>query len=45
MKQNRTLYPLFAALAIFSLWGGAQGLQAQTLADAPSTVMLTKNIE
>ncbi len=45
MMQNRNLYPLFAALAIIFLWDSAQGLQAQKLADAPSAVMLSRNIE
>lgn len=43
--QNRNRYSFFAAWAAVMLWTGPHDLQAQKLADAPSTVMLTKNIE
>jgi outer membrane protein len=43
--QNRNRYPLIAALAALALGGCPQHLQAQALANAPSTVMLATNIQ
>jgi outer membrane protein len=43
--QNQRQYVYFATVALLTLWGIPQRLQAQKLADAPSAVMLAKNIQ
>lgn len=45
MKQTPGMHTIFAGLAFLIACGGPWPLLAQKMADAPSTVMLTKNLE
>lgn len=45
MKQNSTIHPVAAALAVLAMTASPAWLAAQKLADAPSAVMLATNIQ